>query len=93
METSEVSRFFPRCAFCVDTPDQLAKLPPRLQQTHAELLARCARGRESYPQLIHIQQGRGVQDSITDGQDSTPDGQASTNNYKEEVQKKKDKEP
>jgi len=39
----------------------------------------------TYPHVIHIQQG-------DDGLASTPDGQAITNNYKEEVQKKKYKE-
>jgi hypothetical protein len=72
-------------------PDQLARLPPRLQQTHAELLARCGLDERTYQQLIHTLRGRGVQGTTLaaqattpDGHDSTPAGQDSTNKYKEE---------
>ena len=75
------------------TPDQLARLSPRLQETHAALLARCGLDERTYQQLIHTLRGRGVQGTTlaaqattTDGQDSTPDGQDSTNKYKEEGQ-------
>jgi len=65
-------------------PDQLAKLSPRLQQSHAELLARCGLDQETYPQLVHTLSLRGAQDTTPDGHDSTPAGQDSTNKYKEE---------
>jgi len=53
----------------------------------------------TYPQLIHIEQGRGAQDTVsaahgttTAAHGSTPAARGSTNNYKEEVQQKKYKE-
>ncbi|MGB9300278.1 MAG: DnaA N-terminal domain-containing protein [Anaerolineae bacterium] len=74
-------------------PDQLAKLSLRLQESHAELLARCGLDERTYQQLIHTLRGRGVQGTTLaaqattpDGHDSTPAGQDSTNKYKEELQ-------
>jgi len=75
----------PRAAFCVDTPDQLAKLSPRLQQTHADLLPRCGLDQETYPQFIHTQQRRGAQDTTPYVQDTARYAQDIANKYKEEV--------
>ena len=66
------------------TPDQLAKLSPRLQQTHAELLARCGLDQRTYPQLIHALRRRGAQDTTPGVHDTTPGAQDTTNKYKEE---------
>jgi len=58
-------------------PDQLAQLPPRLQQLHAELLDRCGMDQQTYQQRIHGLRRRAAQDT-------TPSVQDTTNHYKEE---------
>jgi hypothetical protein len=58
-------------------PDQLAKLPARLQQTHADLLARCGMDQQTYEQRGHRLRRCGAQDT-------TPGVQDTTNHYKEE---------
>jgi hypothetical protein len=65
-------------------PDQLAKLPGRLQESHAALLARCGVDQQTYPQLIHTLRRRGAQDTIPYVQDTTPCAQDTANKYKEE---------
>ena len=65
-------------------PDQLAKLSPRLQESHAELLARCGVDQQTYPQLIHTLRRRAVQDTTPAVHAITAAGQDSTNKYKEE---------
>jgi len=74
-------------------PDQLARLSPRLQQTHAELLTRCGLDEQTYQQLIHTLRRRGVQGTTPCVQDTTPYVQDTTryaqdtaNKYKEERQ-------
>lgn len=52
-------------------PDQLAQLPPRLRQLHADLLARCNIDQETYQERVRSFQPLAAPDS--------------TNNYKEEV--------
>ena len=53
-------------------PEQLARLPPRLQETHAELLARCGLDERTYQQLIHTLRRRSVQGTIPCVRDTTP---------------------
>ena len=72
-------------------PDQLAKLPPRLQQTHAELLTRCGMDQQTYQQRAHRLRRRAAQgttlsarDTTPGVQDTTPTAQDTTNNYKEQ---------
>jgi hypothetical protein len=73
-------------------PDQLAQLPQRLQDTHAELLARCGMDQQTYQQLAHRVHRRAAQDTTPYVQDTTrcaqgitPSAQDTTNNYKEEI--------
>jgi len=72
-------------------PHQLAQLPPRLQQLHADLLARCGMDQHTYQQRAHSLRRRAAQDTTpgaldtTPGvQDTTPSAQDTTNKYKEE---------
>ena len=72
-------------------PDQLAQLPLRLQQIHAELLARCGMDQQTYQQRALRLRRRAAQDTTpyaqgtTPGvQDITPSAQDTTNNYKEQ---------
>jgi len=58
-------------------PHQLAQLPPRLQQLHADLLARCGMDQHTYQQRVHSLRRRAAQDT-------TPSAQDTTNKYKEE---------
>ena len=58
-------------------PHQLAQLPPRLQQLHADLLARCGMDQHTYQQRAHSLRRRAAQDT-------TPSAQDTTNEYKEE---------
>jgi hypothetical protein len=68
------------------TPDQLARLSPRLQQDHAELLARCGLDGQSYPQSAHILRRDGVQGIVDYVQDTGDYVQDTANKYKEERQ-------
>jgi len=74
-------------------PDQLARLSPRLQETHGELLTRCGLDERTYQQLVHTLRHRGVQGTIPCVRDTTPYVQDTTryvqdtaNKYKEELQ-------
>jgi hypothetical protein len=75
------------------TPDQLARLSPRLQETHAQLLARCGMDEQTYQQSVHTLRRRAAQDTTPYAQDITPcvqgitpSAQDTTNKYKEERQ-------
>lgn len=61
------------------TPEQLSRLPPRIQQLHADLLARCNVAQETYPQVIHKLRPRGAQDTTLCVQDTSK-------HYKEQIQ-------
>ena len=72
-------------------PDQLAQLPVRLQETHAELLTRCGMDQQTYQQRVHRLHRRAaqdttpyVQDTTPSAQDITPGAQDTTKHYKEE---------
>jgi len=72
-------------------PGQLAQLPPRLQQIHADLLSRCGMDQQTYQQRVHSLRRRaaqdttpGAQDTTPGVQDTTPSAQDTTKHYKEE---------
>jgi len=65
-------------------PDQLAKLSPRLQESHAALLARCGLDQQTYEQRAHGLRRRAAHDTTPAVHDTTPAVQDSTNKYKEE---------
>jgi hypothetical protein len=80
-------------------PEQLAQLPTRLQQLHADLLARCNIDQETYQGRVHSFQSTAAlgstpspqnasaaaQDTTVAAQDTRPAAPDSTNNYKEEI--------
>jgi hypothetical protein len=75
------------------TPGQVSRLPNRLQQLHADLLARCNIDEETYQQRVRYLKPRGVQDTTPCVQDTTPYVRDTTpgvqdisNQYKEQIQ-------